>query len=284
MTTRIDAPLRRAEEAKAAPRSSPFVMAGDPDLETSLAILKALPEAGADVIETRHAVHRSDGRRPGDPGRRPARAEGRQTLKKTLDLVREFREGRQRHADRADGLLQPDLHLRRRQVSRRRQGRRRRRPDRRRSAAGGRRRALPAGAEGRAELHPPGDADDRRQAPAGRAREHVGLCLLRLDHRHHRQRQRPNADEVGEAVARIKRHTRLPVASASASARRRRRATIARERRRRRWSARRWSMRLRGSLDAEGRATAKTVTAVADLVAALAAGRRAAPSRPRNKP
>jgi tryptophan synthase alpha chain len=28
-----------------------YVMAGDPDLETSLAILKALPEAGADVIE-----------------------------------------------------------------------------------------------------------------------------------------------------------------------------------------------------------------------------------------
>ncbi len=25
-------------------------------------------------------------------------------------------------------------------------------------------------------------------APAGRAREHVGLCLLRLDHRHHRRR------------------------------------------------------------------------------------------------
>src|SRR6201987_3626590 len=28
-----------------------FVMAGDPDLATSLAILKALPKAGADVIE-----------------------------------------------------------------------------------------------------------------------------------------------------------------------------------------------------------------------------------------
>ncbi|MGB2730086.1 MAG: tryptophan synthase subunit alpha, partial [Methylovirgula sp.] len=29
----------------------PFVMAGDPDLATSLAILKALPAAGADLIE-----------------------------------------------------------------------------------------------------------------------------------------------------------------------------------------------------------------------------------------
>ena len=42
------------------------------------------------------------------------------------------------------------------------------------------------------------------------------------------------------------------------------------------WSAPRWSMRSRGSLDAEGRATAKTVTAVADLVAALAQGVRGA--------
>ena len=36
------------------------------------------------------------------------------------------------------------------------------------------------------QLHPAGDADHRRQAAAGRAREHLGLCLLRLDHRHHR--------------------------------------------------------------------------------------------------
>ena len=42
------------------------------------------------------------------------------------------------------------------------------------------------------------------------------------------------------------------------------------------WSAPRWSMRLRASLDAEGRATAKTVGAVADLVAALAQGVRGA--------
>ena len=40
------------------------------------------------------------------------------------------------------------------------------------------------------EFHPAGDADHRRQAAAGGARQHLGLCLLRRDHRHHRQRQR----------------------------------------------------------------------------------------------
>jgi phosphoribosylformimino-5-aminoimidazole carboxamide ribonucleotide (ProFAR) isomerase len=70
---------------------------------------------------------------------------------------------------------------------------------------------VPARAQGRAELHPPGDAHDRRQAPAGRAREHVGLRLLRLDHRHHR-RAPPDPAKVAAAVGRIKRHTKLPVA------------------------------------------------------------------------
>ncbi len=80
------------------------------------------------------------------------------------------------------------------------QGRRCRRSHHRRPAARGRRRALPPGAEGRAQLHPPRDADHRRQAPAGGAREHLGLCLLRLDHRHHRLGVRRYAAQVAEAV------------------------------------------------------------------------------------
>ena len=50
MTTRIDqrfADLKR--EGRAALVT--FTMAGDPDTKTSLAILKELPKAGADVIE-----------------------------------------------------------------------------------------------------------------------------------------------------------------------------------------------------------------------------------------
>ena len=61
-----------------------------------------------------------------------------------------------------------------------------RRAHRRRPAARGGCRTLPAGVAGRAQLHPPRDADHRRQAPAGRARQHVGLRLLRLGDGHHR--------------------------------------------------------------------------------------------------
>ena len=92
------------------------------------------------------------------------------TLAGTLELVRGFRRRDADTPDRADGLLQPDLPLRRRALSRRREGRRRRRPDRRRSAARGGRRALPAGAGAGPVLHPPRDADHRRSPPAQGAR------------------------------------------------------------------------------------------------------------------
>ena len=50
MTTRIDARFQALRAARRAALVT-FVMAGDPDPETSLAIVKALPAAGADVIE-----------------------------------------------------------------------------------------------------------------------------------------------------------------------------------------------------------------------------------------
>jgi hypothetical protein len=109
-----------------------------------------------------------------------------QTLRKTLDMAAEFRADRRRDADRADGLLQPDLHLRRRAFPRRRETGRDRRADRRRPAAGDGRGTVHSGAEGRDQFHPPRHADHRRQAPAQGAREHVGLRLLRVDDRHHR--------------------------------------------------------------------------------------------------
>ena len=116
MTTRIDrrfAALK--EEGRAALMT--FIMAGDPDYETSLAIVKALPHAGADLIETRHAVHRSDGRRSGDPGGGPARAQSRAEHEADAVAGARIPPRRRRDADRADGLLQSDLHLRRRAVS-----------------------------------------------------------------------------------------------------------------------------------------------------------------------
>ena len=50
MTARIEARFARCRtEGRAALVT--YVMAGDPDPETSLAILEALPQAGADIVE-----------------------------------------------------------------------------------------------------------------------------------------------------------------------------------------------------------------------------------------
>jgi tryptophan synthase alpha chain len=68
-----------------------YVMAGDPDPETALKILKGLPDAGADLIEVGFPF--SDPMAEGPPIQRAAqRALARgMTLQKTLDLVAAFR-------------------------------------------------------------------------------------------------------------------------------------------------------------------------------------------------
>src|SRR5262245_17960277 len=68
-----------------------FVMAGDPDPDTSAAILKALPEAGADVIEIGMPFTdpMADGPAIQAAGLRALRAG--QDLAKSLELVRDFR-------------------------------------------------------------------------------------------------------------------------------------------------------------------------------------------------
>jgi tryptophan synthase alpha chain len=90
MTTRID---RRFAELKAQGRAAlvTFVMAGDPDHTTSLAIIKALPAAGADVIELGMPFTdpMADGPAIQAAGQRALKAG--HTLKKTLTMVREFR-------------------------------------------------------------------------------------------------------------------------------------------------------------------------------------------------
>lgn len=70
-----------------------FVMGGDPDPETSLAIVKALPQAGADIIEIGMPFTdpMADGPSIQAAGLRALKAG--MTLKKTLQLVRSFREG-----------------------------------------------------------------------------------------------------------------------------------------------------------------------------------------------
>ena len=70
-----------------------YIMGGDPDLETSLAVMKGLPGAGVDIIEL--GVPFTDPMADGPTiqlvGQRAL--EGGQTLAKTLDMVRRFREG-----------------------------------------------------------------------------------------------------------------------------------------------------------------------------------------------
>src|SRR3954451_23934957 len=92
MTTRIDA--RFAELAKQG-RSAfvTFLMAGDPDPKTSLDIIKALPKAGADIIEIGMPFTdpMADGPAIQASGLRALKAGT--TLKKTLTLVRDFRSG-----------------------------------------------------------------------------------------------------------------------------------------------------------------------------------------------
>jgi tryptophan synthase alpha chain len=90
--TRID---RRFAALKGDGRAAlvTFTMAGDPDYETSVAILKALPRAGADVIELGMPFTdpMADGPAIQAAGLRALRAG--QTMKKTLAAVRDFRAG-----------------------------------------------------------------------------------------------------------------------------------------------------------------------------------------------
>ena len=69
-----------------------YVMAGDPDAETALEILKGLPGAGADIIELGFPF--SDPMAEGPPIQRAAQRalKGGMTLKGTLDLAARFRQ------------------------------------------------------------------------------------------------------------------------------------------------------------------------------------------------
>jgi tryptophan synthase alpha chain len=70
-----------------------FVMAGDPDFERSLALVRGLPGAGVDVIEIGMPFTdpMADGPAIQRAGQRAL--EGGQTMDRTLDLVRAFRRG-----------------------------------------------------------------------------------------------------------------------------------------------------------------------------------------------
>ena len=246
-------------------------MAGDPDPATSLDILKALPKAGADMIEIGMPFTdpMADGPAIQAAGLRALKAG--MTLKKTLAMVRDFRKDDDDTPIVLMGYYNPiyiygvDKFL----VD-----------------------AKAAGVDGLIIVDLPPEEDDELCLPALKA----GLNFIRLATPTTDDKRLPavlantsgfvyyvsitgitgaasaDAAVVGEAVARIKRHTKLPVCVGFGIRTPEAARGIARERRRRRGrlGAGRCAA---GSLDAEGRATAKTVGAVADLVAALAAGR-----------
>jgi tryptophan synthase alpha chain len=273
MTTRIDA---RFAELKREGRAAfiTFLMAGDPDIGTSLAIIKALPRAGADVIEIGMPFTdpMADGPAIQAAGLRALKAG--MTLKKTLALVRDFRVDDDATPIVLMGYYNP-IYI---------YGVERFIAD-----------AKIAGVDGLILVDLPAEEDDELCVPALAA----GLNFIRLATPTTDDKRLPavlantsgfvyyvsitgitgsaaaDIAAVTEAVARIKRHTSLPVCvgfgirtpeAARAIAENADGAVVGTA----------LVDALRASLDAEGRATSKTVGAVADLVASLAQGVRGA--------
>jgi tryptophan synthase alpha chain len=92
MATRIDRRMAKLK-TEGRPALVTYFMAGDPDYATSLRIMKALPKAGADIIELGMPFSdpMADGPAIQAAGLRALK--GGQTLKKTLGMAREFRAG-----------------------------------------------------------------------------------------------------------------------------------------------------------------------------------------------
>jgi len=90
VATRID---KRFAELKQKGRAGlvTFITAGDPDYDTSLAILKGLPGAGADAIELGMPFSDPMADGPAIQASSQRALKAGQTMKKTLSMVREFR-------------------------------------------------------------------------------------------------------------------------------------------------------------------------------------------------
>ena len=92
--TRIDDCFARLNAAKKKAFVA-YIMAGDPDVATSLAIMQGMPEAGVDIIEMGlpFTDPMADGATVQLAGQRAL--EGGMTVDKTLQLIRDFRAGDQ---------------------------------------------------------------------------------------------------------------------------------------------------------------------------------------------
>jgi tryptophan synthase alpha chain len=274
MTDRLAARFKRCrDEGRAALVT--YVMAGDPDPETSLAILSALPHAGADIVEfgLPFTDPMADGPAIQASGLRALK--GGQTTVKTLELVRRFREGDPDTPVILMGYFNP-IYI---------HGVDRFLAD-----------AKAAGADGFIVVDLPPEMDEEFCLPALAA----GFAFIRLATPTTDDKRLPTVlrntagfvyyvsitgvtgtatpdfGRVAEAVSRIKRHTELPVVVGFGVKTGEHAAAVA-----------------RGadgvvvgsaivdavarSLDAEGRATDRTVPAVTTLVGELAAGVRSSP-------
>lgn len=251
-----------------------FVMSGDPDHETALQILQALPGAGADVIELGMPFTdpMADGPAIQAAGLRALKAG--QTLKGTLDLARRFRAGDadtplvlmgyynpiyiygvERFLDDAiaagvDGLIVVDL------------------PPEEDSEL-----CLPARAKGLNFIRLATPTTDDARLPA--VMRNTGGFLYYVSVTGITGSATPDFGAVETAVARLKRHTDLPVAVGFGVKNASHAAAIA--------AAADGVVvgsalvdAVRTSLDGDGRATEKTVTSVTDLVRSLAEGVRGA--------
>ncbi len=273
MTTRIDTRFAALKKDGRAALVT-FLTAGDPDYATSLAIVKALPAAGADVIELGMPFTdpMADGPAIQAAGQRALK--GGQTMRKTLAMVREFRGGDADTPIVLMGYYNPIYVY----------GVEKFLAD-----------AKEAGVDGLIVVDLPPEEDEELCIPALRA----GLNFIRLATPTTDDKRlpavlantsgfvyyvsitgitgsaAPDADKVRDAVARIKRHTALPVAVGFGVKTAEHARAIAE-------SADGVVVgsalvdALKQSLDQDNRATQKTVTAVTSLVSALAEGVRAA--------
>jgi tryptophan synthase alpha chain len=271
MTARIEARFDRCRADGRAALAT-YVMAGDPDPETSLAVLKALPQAGADIVELGlpFTDPMADGPAIQAAGLRAL--EAGQTTVKTLELVRRFRENDGDTPVILMGYFNPIYVY----------GVERFLAD-----------AKAAGVDGLIMVDLPPEEDDELCLPALRA----GLAFIRLATPTTDDRRlpavlantagfvyyvsitgitgaaTPDFGKVSDAVARIKRHTALPVvvgfgvktgAHAAAIAQGADGVAVGTA----------LVNAVKASLDQEGRATATTVDGVTNLVRELATGIR----------
>ena len=273
MSTRID---RRFAQLKTEGRAAlvTFLTAGDPDAETSLALLRAIPAAGADVVELGMPFTdpMADGPAIQMSSQRALKAG--QSLKKTLAMVRAFRQADDATPLVLMGYYNPiyiygvDRFLRD---------------------------AKSAGVDGLIVVDLPPEEDEELCLPALKA----GMNFIRLATPTTDDKRLPavlantsgfvyyvsitgitgaamaDPAKVTAAVARIKRHTKLPVAVGFGVRTAEQAAVIA--------SGADGVVvgsalvnALKASLDRDDKATAKTVTVVVNLVAELARGVRSA--------